>query len=269
MSLSLDHIVIRVQDLEQTIADFSALGFTVQRGGTHADGATHNALIGFADGSYFELIAFLRAAPEHRWWDPEHRVGDGFVDFALLPQTVAGTIDAARERGLHYQGPTAGGRLRPDGERLEWQTGRPPGVDLPFLCGDITPRHLRVAEGNVRHHANGARGVANVTVVVNDLDASLARYRALLGDFSAPPAPLSGYGVRLAVVPLGATTVTLASPSREQDEAEGFAADLHRHLVSRGEGVFAVALDTPERDAARYFGRDLTHGAILELVAGS
>jgi catechol 2,3-dioxygenase-like lactoylglutathione lyase family enzyme len=40
MSLSLDHIVIRVQDLEQAITHFSALGFTVQRGGTHADGAT-------------------------------------------------------------------------------------------------------------------------------------------------------------------------------------------------------------------------------------
>ena len=63
MTLSLDHVVIRVRDLEQTIADYNELGFAVQRG-THADGATHNALIGFADGSYFELIAFLRDAPE-------------------------------------------------------------------------------------------------------------------------------------------------------------------------------------------------------------
>ena len=47
MSLLLDHIVIRVQDLEQTIGNYSSLDFTVQRGGTHANGATHNALIGF------------------------------------------------------------------------------------------------------------------------------------------------------------------------------------------------------------------------------
>ena len=96
MTLSLDHVVIRVRDLEQTIADYNELGFTVQRGGTHADGATHNALIGFADGSYFELIAFLRDAPEHRWWDADYRVGDGLVDFALLPEARRGGCFAAR-----------------------------------------------------------------------------------------------------------------------------------------------------------------------------
>ncbi len=82
---------------------------------------------------------------------------------------------------LRYDGPQAGGRVRPDGARLEWQTGRPQTSDLPFLCGDITPRHLRVAEGAVREHANGVRGVASLTVAVNDLKASLQRYRALLG----------------------------------------------------------------------------------------
>lgn len=270
MSLSLDHIVIRVQDLEQTITHFSSLGFTVQRGGTHADGATHNALIGFADGSYFELIAFLRDAPEHRWWDAGHRVGDGFVDFALLPQSVAATIDAAGQRGLVYDGPVPGGRLRPDGERLEWQLGKPRSADLPFLCGDVTPRRLRVAEGAVRHHENGTSGVANITLVVNDLDASVARYRALLGDINVQHAPLPGYDVTLALLPLGPTTLTLLSPSHApRDSADGLASDLRRHLAARGEGVFAVALKTHAGGSPRKFARELTHGATLELVAGS
>jgi catechol 2,3-dioxygenase-like lactoylglutathione lyase family enzyme len=270
MSLSLDHVVIRVQDLEQTIAHFSALGFTVQRGGTHADGATHNALIGFADGSYFELIAFLRDAPEHRWWDAGNRVGDGFVDFALLPQSVAATIDAAHGRGLLYDGPIAGGRVRPDGERLEWQIGKPRSADLPFLCGDLTPRRLRVAEGDVRHHANGARGVANITLAVHDLDASLARYRALLGEFSVQRAPLPGYGIRFAILPLGTTTLTLVSPSRPRHEpVEGLASDIRDYLATRGEGVFAVGLETHAGGSPREFARELTHGATLELVAGS
>ncbi|MBB5423863.1 catechol 2,3-dioxygenase-like lactoylglutathione lyase family enzyme [Paraburkholderia atlantica] len=268
MSLSIDHIVIRVQDLEQTIADFTTLGFTVQRGGTHADGATHNALIGFADGSYVELIAFLRDAPEHRWWDASRRIGDGFVDYALLPQSVASTIAAARERGLSYDGPLAGGRLRPDGERLEWQIGKPSSADLPFLCGDVTPRHLRVAEGDVRHHANGAHGVANITLAVHDLDASLARYRALLGEPDVQRAPLPGYDVALAILSLGATTLTLASPTREtRPPAEGLAADIRHHLASRGEGVFAVALETYVDGAGRRLERTLAHGAIIELVA--
>ena len=166
MSLALDHVVILVTELEAAIADYTALGFTVQRGGTHADGATHNALIGLADGSYLELIAFLDKVPAHRWAAPAARGHEGFIDFALLPASVGAAIDAARARGLDYQGPVDGGRLRPDGQRLRWQIGTPPTRELPFLCGDITPRALRVREGEVREHANGAAGVAALTVVV-------------------------------------------------------------------------------------------------------
>jgi catechol 2,3-dioxygenase-like lactoylglutathione lyase family enzyme len=269
MSLSLDHIVIRVKDLERTIADFTALGFTVQRGGTHADGATHNALIGFSDGSYFELIAFLREAPEHRWWKTGEHATDGFVDFALLPQSVAATIDAARGRGLRYDGPIAGGRLRPDGERLEWQIGKPSSADLPFLCGDLTPRHLRVAEGKVRKHANGARGIGNITIAVSDVDASLAHYRALLGEFDARSAPLATYGIAIAVLALGAATLTLVSPTETRaNPAEDLAADIRKHLDTRGEGVFAVALETHANTPPRALRQALTHGAKLELLAG-
>lgn len=57
MTLPLDHIVIAVQDLERSIADYTALGFNVLRGGEHPGRSTHNALVVFADGAYFELIA--------------------------------------------------------------------------------------------------------------------------------------------------------------------------------------------------------------------
>ncbi|CAH2924328.1 MAG: hypothetical protein CPSOU_4471 [uncultured Paraburkholderia sp.] len=270
MSLSLDHIVIRVQDLERTIADFSQLGFTVQRGDTHADGATHNALIVFADGNYVELIAFLRDAPEHRWWDAGNRAGDGFVDFALLPQTVAGTIAAARERGLAYDGPHAGGRVRADGERLEWQIGKPASADLPFLYADLTPRRLRVAEGEVRYHVNGVRGVARLTVAVNDLNASLARYRALLGEIDVESDTLADEGIAVASLALGPTTLRLASPANDAPASiEGTAAQLRRHLDSRGEGIFAVTLYTHAIGAVRPLASGLTHNANIELIADS
>ena len=64
---AIDHIVILVTDLQTAIDDYRALGFTVTFGGEHADGNTHNALVPFADGSYFELIAFKHEAPNHRW----------------------------------------------------------------------------------------------------------------------------------------------------------------------------------------------------------
>jgi hypothetical protein len=33
---------------------------------------------------------------------------------------------------------------------------------LPFWCGDVTPRSLRVPEGAHRQHANGVQGIALV-----------------------------------------------------------------------------------------------------------
>jgi catechol 2,3-dioxygenase-like lactoylglutathione lyase family enzyme len=145
MALKLDHIVIAVHDLERTIADYGALGFHVVRGGDHPGRATHNALVVFEDGSYFELIAWREPSPSERWWQLLQRHGEGIVDFALLPRDTAIAVADAKARGLALDGPLDGGRVRPDGERLRWQTARAPSADLPFLCGDLTPRALASA----------------------------------------------------------------------------------------------------------------------------
>lgn len=273
MPLSLDHIVIRVQNLDQAVSNFRDAGFTVQRGGTHADGTTHNALIGFEDGGYFELIAFLRDAREHRWWDEDQRRGDGFVDFALLPPSVAAVRDAAGSRGLHYEGPTPGGRTRPDGTRIEWEIGRPSTKDLPFLCGDLTPRFLRVAEGEVRRHANGALGIASLVVAVNDLDASVRRYRALFGDtIEIHVASVPGHDVRLATLSPGEATIVLLQPrptagAGAHGNDRTLASDLRAYLAERGEGVFSVSLATSQPANVHVLPASLTHRATLELVA--
>ncbi len=265
MSLSLDHIVILVEELEAAIAHYSALGFTVQRGGTHADGATHNALVGFADGSYLEIIAFLRPAPEHRWWRYAAKGHQGFVDFALLPHDTGEVVRAAQARGLAYQGPIEGGRVRLDGQRLVWQTGTPPTVELPFLCGDVTPRALRVVEGDVRVHANGVTGVASLSVVVQDLDASVARYAALLGPQAAQgawPVAVAGLGQRQVLLPLGPTTLVLVEPGPGATEAS----PLRQMLAGRGEGVLGLALAGPADVRPVALPRDHTHGAAFDIV---
>jgi len=271
MTLALDHIVIQVANLDQAIADYRDLGFNVQRGGTHADGATHNALINFADGSYLELIAFLQPAPERRWWALGERHGDGFADFALLPHSTAEVIAAARARGLEYRGPLAGGRIRPDRARLKWQIGLPPSHDLPFLCGDITPRALRVREtdehgADVRRHGNGATSVAAISIAVADPVQSAARYAALLGlDPAAHPVvTVPGTGLRLATLPLGATQLILLSPGQAPAASLGRLAE---QLATRGDGLFGVALRTSGSPGA-VLDPLRSHGAWFELVAG-
>ena len=183
MSLALDHIVIAVADLDRAMADYRALGFQVLPGGQHPGRTSHNALVVFADGAYLELIAWRAPAPEERWYRTLSAHGEGLVDYALLPADTTQALAEAQARGLHtLTGPLDGGRLRPDGAQLRWQTARHATPDVPFLCGDLTPRALRVPEGSVRQHPNGALGVAEVTVAVHNLDATLARYRALLGE---------------------------------------------------------------------------------------
>jgi catechol 2,3-dioxygenase-like lactoylglutathione lyase family enzyme len=263
MSLPLDHVVIAVLDLETAIADYTALGFQVLRGGDHPGRPTHNALVVFADGSYLELIAWKSPAPQERWWPLLQRHGEGIVDFALLPQDTAETVAGAARRGLVLEGPLDGGRLRPDGERLRWQTARPASADLPFLCGDITPRALRVPEGAARVHPNGAVGVARLEIAVRDLDVSLARYRALfgeaaegqIGDVTTEP----DNGLRRAHITVGASTLVLSSPI-DADAAPSNA--VARRLAARGEGPSALVLrraDTARAGQILDIAR--THGA--------
>ncbi|RQO47705.1 glyoxalase [Variovorax sp. KBW07] len=272
MPLTLDHIVIAVHDLERTIADYGALGFHVLRGGDHPGRATHNALVVFGDGSYFELIAWRQPSPAERWWQLLQRHGEGIVDFALLPRDTAITVADAKARGLVLEGPLDGGRVRPDGERLRWQTARPASADLPFLCGDLTPRALRVPEGEARVHANGALGVASLAIAVRDLDATLVRYRALLGivpddadTHIGEPVAVPGSNVRVAVIALGRSVLVLSSPRENASAAEEGRDALAQRIAARGEGPYALVLHTDRPQSTGVFDLARTHGALIEL----
>jgi catechol 2,3-dioxygenase-like lactoylglutathione lyase family enzyme len=257
MIRGIDHLVILVRDVETAMADYATLGFTVTLGGEHTGGATHNALVAFADGSYLELIAFRRPAPQHAWW--RHvAVGEGLIDFALLPDPVAEDIAAARARGLELEGPFPGGRMRPDGQEVAWQTARSATPDLPFLCGDVTPRELRVPPGAAREHPNGATGIAEVTVAVRDVAASTARYRALLGE---EPITLDEVTVTF---PLGRARITLAAPASDSPADTALAARLN----TRGDGPVAFAVRSGTGTAGAVLSADYTHGVDIDIVAG-
>jgi len=262
MIRAIDHIVILVSDLDSAIGDYAVLGFTVMPGGEHIGGATHNALVIFADDTYLELIAFKRTEPGHRWW--RHvAVGAGLVDFALLPGAIEQDIAAARARGLLIEGPLPGGRLRPDGRQVAWQLGSPPTPDLPFLCGDVTPRELRVPLGDQRRHPNGATGVAGLTIAVADLEASAARYRALLGREPIALLPAPPAGARFVAFEIGGASITLAMP----DGAGAASAALRARLDARGEGPYALALRAEPSASSGPLDPARTHGVPIELVA--
>ena len=267
MKFALDHVVIAVGDLPRAIADYGALGFTVQPGGRHPGRTSENALVVFEDGAYLELIAWPQPGRAERWYNVLAKHGEGFLDFALIPADVPRAIDEAKARGLALDGPIEGGRVRPDGARLEWRTARQATFDLPFLCGDVTPRELRVPEGPVRRHANGALGIATVTSAVFDIDASVRRYRALLGEGArvGDPTVLPGLGVRVAVIETASSAIVLASPSgMPAMHAPPFANELAQRLERRGEGPCAHAIRAPGA-TRRFLDVALTHAASIEI----
>jgi hypothetical protein len=177
MIRAIDHVVLVALDLDKAVADHRARGFTVTPGGEHVGGLTHNALVGFTDGSYLEILAFhdLARAREHSWAPIADR-GGGWADFALSSDDL--DADAAALGPLVARPPEDGGRARPDGVRIGWRVARlvPP---LPFLIQDITPRALRVPHGDQSTHRNGMKGITRLVLGAVDADGVTKRYEAL------------------------------------------------------------------------------------------
>jgi len=192
MVLHLDHAVIAVHDLDAAIQDYRSLGFTVTLGGAHANRATHNALITFANGTYLELLA-----PTHEPRLPGLidfcallRYGEGLVGFALRSEDLS--VDVAR---LHLQGFAVGAiqpgeRRRADGVLVQWQLALLEDGFAPFLIQDITPQSRRIStDPAVTTHANATLGLRAVEVEVPNLRRARDRWARLLGSASQHDQP--------------------------------------------------------------------------------
>ncbi len=260
MITQIDHIVIGVNDLDQAVADYRTLGFTVVPGGTHTGGLTHNALIGLGDGSYFELIAFVdpsqRAA--HRWWDAI-AAGEGVIDFAVGTDDGAAEASRIAREGLANDGAVDGGRQRPDGQQVGWRNLVVPGAQSaagPFIIEDRTPRELRVPSGADAAHPGGFQAVDGLTIVVDDLQAARRIYTTLLDNDGNEIQPSVSGSAGAYRFPTGDQWVELNTP----DETDS---TLRATLDQRGPAPYTVVLRTSDRSFAGLDPR-LTHGVRFE-----
>ena len=255
----IDHIVIAVRDLAAASDDYARLGFTVTPGGEHTGGATHNALISFADGAYFELIAFKEPdrPQDHKWW-AKFAKGEGTVDFALLSESVDFEGDRLKQAGIAIDGPHDGGRLRPDGQRIAWRNMslQAEGAPLPFMIEDVTRRELRVPSGDAAEHDLGVSGVSGLVILVADLDRATAPYETLL-DTPGESSTSNIEGVRRA------RRFTFGSQWIELAEADPSATDLRQHIQERGAGPYEIVLAVAGANGES-LPLDRTHGARIQ-----
>ncbi len=259
MITGIDHIVIAVHSLQRAMATWRKLGFTVIDGGKHPYGS-YNALIGFADGSYIELLSFYEDSPDHPWWGLLHERGGGFIDFCMATDDIQADHAAFRAQGVACGDLVEGGRTRPDGCAVKWINCKVDGGWqglIPFIIEDVTAREERLPRETA--HANGVTGIHSLSFATRDVARFAGVMAAVTGLASEPIVDdeLAAAGLGLMI---GAHAIEYLAPA-------GDAGPLAAHLAGNGLAPYRVRFWT--EGEARRFDRAETGGLRMELVKAS
>lgn len=260
--LRIDHVTIAGSDLQKMEERLQAIGIRPVYGGAHTNHATEMALVSFPDGSYLELMAIQThadaSAVDRHAWAKELRGNAGPTAWAVRAQDIAAETARLKTAGISVGPAERGGRERPDGIRLEWETADvgsgTRGSFFPFLIHDFTPRQER-AFPTGKPSTRDFSGVARVVIAVRNLDKSAKRYQAAYGLQQPLKQVDVSFGAQLAL--LGGTPVVLAAPLHSQTW-------LAARLEQFGEGPCAFILGarkTGKYQAAsksRWFGVDIS-----------
>jgi catechol 2,3-dioxygenase-like lactoylglutathione lyase family enzyme len=190
----IDHGTIAVHDLEAARSNWQRLGFTLSPIGRHTGWGTANYAMAFGR-NYLALIGVVDpAAPlPGRLADALAKregmfaiaLGTDDADAAYADLKAAGlnpgeVIDMARDVEVPGQSePT-----RPRFRILQLPESVTPGLDVS-LTQHLTPELVWRPEWQL--HANGALGIAAITVVVDDPEPLLEPYEQLFGPGSCTP----------------------------------------------------------------------------------
>lgn len=150
MSGCLDHIIYVCADLERGCRQFEALtGVAPSYGGVHANGSTQNAIVGFGDRCYLEILAPVkRAQADDDQWTHLARAADTPRVLTYCMRAVMPLPELARSATAHgwlSAKVESNGRKRPDGMRLRWQWLAPVveqyGFAFPFFIDWLDSPH--------------------------------------------------------------------------------------------------------------------------------
>jgi hypothetical protein len=245
-----DHPVIAVRDMEGAHADYKRLGFTMPPRGSHIEWGTGNWCIMFAD-DYLELRGIIDSNKECHGLDRFLERRQGLMGVALATNDVEKCHALLEESGLH---PGSVRQLKRNFE-LEEGTVQPqfslcfldeaeaPGLMSVVMLQHMTPELIRRPDW--LHHANGARGVASMTAVVEDLEAAAVAHARLFGAEA-----IRRDGPCLVIEAQGNSSIRVVEPSEFEKLSPGLSVDKTVEVP----GLVSVTLTVDDVDAtARHF----------------
>ena len=280
MKINVDHAGICAYQLEPLQKVFAGIGLETIYGGAHATSGTHNALLGFDDGSYLELIApNPNSAVKTKGHDYDVLKPDRAQTcfWATGSRNILSDVLRLRKLGFDIESPQLGSRKRPDGILAVWDTAaldqKSGGDILPFIIQDRGLRSIRI-QPSPSVAGSELRGLEWVVTGVKDLDASIALVRKAYGWPAPTIASDTAFGVKMAY--FAGTPVILAAPL---DKNSWLTAQLDKF----GQGPIALLLGSNDfagsskrfklSGEASWFGRKLAwfdvdklHGARLGVV---
>src|SRR5512134_3988715 len=120
-ALKIDHVTIAGRMLAPMEQAFAKLGLATEYGGPHSNGVTHMALLGFADGSYLELISSLEPGLKDTiFWGAFIAGNGGPCAWAVRVDDINAEATYVAALGVPVTGPAHYYRRRPDGKLVEW-----------------------------------------------------------------------------------------------------------------------------------------------------
>lgn len=146
----LDHVVLVCDDLDRgTDALAARTGVRPVYGGVHANGQTHNALVGLDGRRYLELLAPTGApsAGDDEWIRRAHAATEPSVLTYCMrsPRPLPALAAVGRSRGWTRTDVTSNGRRTPEGTQLRWQVLMPCvddfGLSFPFCIDWLDSIH--------------------------------------------------------------------------------------------------------------------------------
>ena len=184
--VGVDHALIGVADLDAARDSFERLGFTISPRGRHIGWGTGNYTLMF-EHDYVELIGVVDPTQYIHRLDEFLETGEGLLNVALGTDDAEAAFRWLQAEGVDASPPEQLQRLLETDqgdETLQFRNVYLPNDITPglntFACEHLTPDKVRRASW--LSHPNGARRIAEVTIVMETLDGVRDAYVRLFGE---------------------------------------------------------------------------------------